>query len=80
MGIFFSLLAIAPYVFKRGVSAGMFWFLRESFECVGGFNEELVSAEDLDFALRLKAYGQTLGKRYGTNTRSANHFYYDVER
>jgi glycosyltransferase involved in cell wall biosynthesis len=115
VGMFFSLLAIAPYVFKRGVSAGMFWFLRESFECVGGFNEKLVSAEDVDFALRLKAYGQTLGKRYGTirrhgittscrkfdqfgdwylfrnprlvreifegtNTRSANHFYYDIKR
>jgi glycosyltransferase involved in cell wall biosynthesis len=115
MGIFFSLLAVAPYVVKRGVSAGMFWFLRESFERVGGFNEALVSVEDVDFALRLKAYGKTQGKRFGTirrhgittscrkfdqfgdwylfrnprlvreifegtNARTANHFYYDIER
>jgi glycosyltransferase involved in cell wall biosynthesis len=115
VGIVFSLLAVAPYVIKRGVSAGMLWFQRESFDAVGGFNEQLVSVEDVDFALRLKAYGQTYGKRYGTirrhgittscrkfdkfgdwylfrnprfvkdifegtNTRSANRFYYDVER
>jgi len=65
-GIFFSLLAVAPYVIRRRVSAGMFWFLRESFDRVGGFDESLLSAEDVDFALRLKAYGQTLGKHYGT--------------
>jgi glycosyltransferase involved in cell wall biosynthesis len=65
-GIIFSLLSVAPYILKHGVSAGMFWFLRESFEAVGGFNESLVSVEDVDFALRLKAYGKASGKRYGT--------------
>lgn len=65
-GIFFSALAIAPFILRHGVSGGMFWFLRESFEAVGGFDESLVSVEDIDFALRLKAYGKTLGKRYGT--------------
>jgi glycosyltransferase involved in cell wall biosynthesis len=69
VGILFSLLAVAPYVIKRGVSAGMFWFLRESFDAVGGFDEKLVSAEDVDFALRLKAYGKTRGQRYGTIRR-----------
>jgi len=71
IGIFFSLLAVAPYVIKRGVSAGMFWFLRESFDAVGGFDESLVSVEDVDFALRLKAYGQARGKRFGTIRRHA---------
>ena len=66
LGILFSLLASAPYLARHRVSAGMFWFLRETFEAIGGFNESLVSAEDLDFALRLKAYGKTRGKRYGT--------------
>jgi glycosyltransferase involved in cell wall biosynthesis len=28
-GIVFSLLAVMPYVAKRGLSAGMFWFLRK---------------------------------------------------
>lgn len=66
LGILFSLLASAPYLARHRVSAGMFWFLRETFEAIGGFNESLVSAEDLDFARRLKAYGKTRGKRYGT--------------
>ena len=69
LGIFFSLLAVAPYVIRRRVSAGMFWFLRESFDRVGGFDESLISAEDVDFALRLKAHGRSLGKRYGTIRR-----------
>ena len=69
VGIIFSLLAVAPYVLRRGVSAGMFWFLRASFDAVGGFDESLVSVEDVDFALRLKAYGQARGQRYGTIRR-----------
>ena len=68
-GIVFSLLAVAPHVIKRGVSAGMFWFLRESFDAVGGFDDSLISVEDVDFALRLKAFGQAHGKRYGTIRR-----------
>jgi glycosyltransferase involved in cell wall biosynthesis len=66
VGIFFSLLVVAPYILRRGVSAGMFWFLRESFNAIGGFDESLVSVEDVDFALRLKAFGRARGKRYGT--------------
>ncbi len=66
IGIFFSLLTVAPYVVRRGVSAGMFWFGREAFEAVGGFDESLVSAEDVDFGLRLRTFGRTRGQRYGT--------------
>jgi len=79
---------VAPYVIKRGVSAGLFWFMRESFEAVGGFDESLVSVEDVDFGIRLKARGQAQGRNprlvkeifEGTNRRAADHFYYDVER
>jgi len=66
IGIAFSLLAVAPHVLRRRVSTGMFWFRREAFECIGGFDERLPSVEDLDFALRLKALGAERGKRYGT--------------
>lgn len=70
VGIFFSLLAVAPYVVLRGVSAGMFWFRRDTFEAIGGFNEEMISVEDLDFALRLKAYGAVRKQKYGTVWRN----------
>lgn len=69
LGIFFSMLVVVPYVLKRGVSAGMFWFRREDFEAVGGFDEALISVEDIDFALRLQAHGRLQGKRYGTIRR-----------
>ena len=58
--------AIAPLVMGRGVSGGMFWFLRDTFESLNGFDERLVSIEDLDFALRMKALGQARGQKFGT--------------
>jgi hypothetical protein len=48
----------------------LFWCLRRDFEAIGGFNEEYVSVEDLDFAKRLKAYGRTKGKRFTTITKA----------
>lgn len=65
MGIFFSLLVAAPFILWEGVSAGMFWFRKEDFDAVGGFDEKLVCVEDLDFGKRLKRYGKQSGKRYG---------------
>lgn len=66
LGICFSLLAVMPYVLGRGVSGGMFWFLRDTFDELDGFNDQLLSAEDLDFALRLKALGTKRSQKYGT--------------
>ena len=70
VGIAFSLLAIAPYLVRPRVSIGMFWFLRESFDAIGGFDETMVSVEDVDFAVRLKAHGHCRGQRYGTIWRN----------
>jgi len=70
LGIVFSLLAIAPYVVGRGVSGGMFWLKRETFEALGGFDESLFSVEDFDFAIRLKRLGKSRGLRYGTLRRA----------
>lgn len=49
-----------------GISLGMFWCRREDFEALGGFNEALRVAEDVDFAKRLRAHGRKKNKRYGT--------------
>ena len=70
LGIFMSLLTVLPFLLIHRVSGGLFWCHRKDFETVGGFNEALVSAEDLDFAKRLKAYGKKKGKRFKTITRA----------
>jgi glycosyltransferase involved in cell wall biosynthesis len=47
-------------------SGGLFWCLREDFEAIGGFNETLVSGEDIDFARRLKVYGKPAQRPFST--------------
>jgi glycosyltransferase involved in cell wall biosynthesis len=69
VGIAFSVLRVAPYVARRRVSCGMFWFSRETFNTLNGFDETRISVEDVDFAMRLKALGQQRGLRYGTIRR-----------
>ncbi len=70
LGIVATGFMLLPLAIRHRVSGGLFWCLREDFEAVGGFDENWVSVEDLDFAKRLKAYGKTKGKRYGTIFRS----------
>ena len=55
---------------KAALSGGMFWFYKEDWEAVGGFDESLVSLEDMDFACRLNGLGKRRGQRYGTLRRS----------
>jgi glycosyltransferase involved in cell wall biosynthesis len=69
-GIFMSSLMVLPFLLIHRVSGGLFWCYRRDFEAVGGFNETRVSAEDLDFAKRLKAHGKKRGKRFKTIVRA----------
>lgn len=76
LGIFFSSMYVAvnllPVMRKNGgyLSGAMFWFYKRDFEHIGGFDESLVSLEDMDFAVRLKRLGDSRGKKYGTLKRS----------
>ncbi|MEE4265988.1 MAG: glycosyltransferase [Desulfobacteraceae bacterium] len=70
LGIFMSLLTVLPFLLIHRLSGGLFWCHRKDFEAVGGFNETLVSAEDLDFAKRLKAHGKKTAKRFKMITRA----------
>jgi glycosyltransferase involved in cell wall biosynthesis len=70
LGIVATGLMLLPLAIRHRVSGGLFWCLRTDFEAIGGFDEKWVSVEDLDFAKRLKAYGKTKGKKYGTILRS----------
>lgn len=49
-----------------GISCGAFWTTRRAFDAVGGFDERLLIAEDVDFARRLRRYGRARGLRYLT--------------
>ncbi len=72
IGIAFSSIYVSinliPIMMKNGgyLSGAMFWFYKRDFDAIGGFDEELVSLEDMDFAVRLKNHGKTKGKKYGT--------------
>lgn len=55
---------------KAALTGGMFWMYREDFEKIGGFDESLVSLEDMDFAIRLKQLGDSREKKYGTLKKS----------
>ncbi len=65
LGIFFSVMTFAPRMLFSRAWVGLFWLTRETYDAVGGFNEEWVSAEDLDFARRVRAWGRSRGLCYG---------------
>lgn len=67
LGIFLTGLCLVPLAIAYGwISGGLFFCRREDFLAIGGFNEELVSAEDLDFAYRLKMHGKKKGMKFTT--------------
>lgn len=63
---------LVPVMLKNGglLSGGMFWFFKSDFDAIGGFDESLVSLEDMDFAMRLNKLGKGRGLKYGTLRRS----------
>lgn len=64
LGIILTFLMFIPLILWYRVFGGSFWFYRKDFEAIGGFDENRLSFEDIDFAKRLKAYGRTKGKRF----------------
>lgn len=76
LGIFFSAAYVALNIIpimkkhKAALMGGMFWCYRKDFEALGGFDETLVSLEDMDFAIRLKQLGDKRGQKYGVLKRS----------
>ena len=55
---------------KAALSGGMFWCYKRDFEMIGGFDESLISLEDMDFAVRLNKLGVSRGQKYGTLKKS----------
>ena len=52
----YVVLNLLPAMIKNGgyLGGAMFWFCRNDFEAINGFDESLISLEDMDFAARLK--------------------------
>jgi glycosyltransferase involved in cell wall biosynthesis len=47
-----------------GLSMFLFFTSKEDYHAMGGFNEAYLSAEDLEFAKRMKRHGKKTGRRY----------------
>ena len=73
VGIFFSAVYVAlnliPTMIRNraALSGAIFWFYKKDFV---GFDERLVSLEDMDFAVRMHRVGQDRGQRFGTLKKS----------
>jgi len=63
-GIRATLAVVELTMFLTRLGGGMFWCARPDFEAVGGFDETLLLAEDLDFARRLRAHGRQTDRRF----------------
>lgn len=63
-GIILSGLLLLPLIFIEGLAGGVFFCRKRDFDAIGGFNEEFVSVEDVDFARRLKAYGRSRNMKF----------------
>ena len=82
LGIIVTGLLILLYVAWFRISCGSFWCRRTDFFAIGGFDETRLSAEDLDFAIRLKRFGRSRGQRFvnlyrahiQTSSRKFDHF------
>ncbi|MBC8128568.1 MAG: glycosyltransferase [Gloeobacteraceae cyanobacterium ES-bin-144] len=70
LGIIASALAVLPYLAASGVSFGLFWFFKQDFEAICGFDINFVSVEDVDFAQRLKRHGRMSKRSWGTLIRA----------
>jgi glycosyltransferase involved in cell wall biosynthesis len=66
LGIICSALMAIPYLAKYRLSFAAFWTTRKAFEAVNGFNPDFITIEDVDFAVRLRDYGKTICKKWGT--------------
>lgn len=66
LGIILTFLVLIPVALIYRISAGVFFCRKSSFEAIGGFNEKWYSAEDIEFARRLRAHGKQNRKKFIT--------------
>lgn len=64
LGILVTGIVIGSLALIYRISGGAFFFRRADFEAIGGFDEEVLSAEDIDFARRLKRHARSNGRSF----------------
>jgi glycosyltransferase involved in cell wall biosynthesis len=64
VGIRATLAVMEATTWLARISGAMFWCRADDFRTIGGFNEALTLAEDVDFARRLRALGIATGRRF----------------
>lgn len=62
LGIVVTGILIGTLALWYRISGGAFFFRRADFEAIGGFDEAVLSAEDIDFARRMKRYAKRNGR------------------
>jgi glycosyltransferase involved in cell wall biosynthesis len=70
LGIAVSFFGLLPFLLYWRVSCGVFYCYRATFDAVGGFNPNFFSAEDVDFAKRLRAFGKARGQKFRMFSRA----------
>lgn len=70
LGILLTGFLLLPLILFHRISGGLFFCYREDFFAINGFDESRVSAEDIDFAKRLRGFGAKTRRRYATLLRA----------
>jgi len=63
LGIALSYAMAVPLIWLTGFDTGVVFWRRADFETLGGYDEQRMVAEDLDFLWRLRRLGRTRGQR-----------------
>lgn len=64
LGIIVTALLVGVVLAWHRVSVGLFFCSREDYDRIGGFDESLLSAEDIDFGRRLRRLGRETDRGY----------------
>lgn len=57
-------ITVVPARWLPGIAGGVLFTARETFRVLGGFDDSLHCAEDVEFAYRLKRYGREWGEKF----------------
>jgi glycosyltransferase involved in cell wall biosynthesis len=63
LGVALTFALIIPMVLLTGMDGGVAFCRKQDFDALGGYNENLLLAEDVDFLWRLRRLGKSRGQR-----------------